>query len=565
MQKLASCGSHRGIAVGVGLSFVLLMLLGLPVAFSHLQAKAAAPGMHFRASAHHKEGTAREANRIFEPEESDEVNREHGDVAKEKLAQERRQEELRRKRKAQQDLLVQTALARAAAKRAAFHAKETADRAAAEVAKKFEKEQKELEEQRKAREERPRKSLQDKYHAQHSEKDDGHQEWLHDGSFVVPDTRNLQIGKDADKKEEEARENIEAAKANQGKLANETAPAKNKSNAKETVQTHGTSSGHQKRNTTGGGALAKNHSENATNSTRHRKDEEKQMLKDMNLSRQDTEIPKPAVVPNRLSHEVADSCHTAAVGDPCFREVVWAMTEGMAQHADWYKPDLTADSSFAEFQEHLHKKALGTCQKPCGEPCLCLFDVDRTLTADQKQLKCPGASRVMGVNDSAYGGGTLILSDLAQHIPETFCKRCYRGVVSAGDAGGSFSDMRGIIMQMLGGHDATLGGKWSNVNLVTSLMVWGAPDGKKQGVVKDILGWVHRTHNFVIQDKDVYYFDDSKLNVPPFIATGYNARQVSCGSRSKGEVIGLCGATSEEIIPHQGVKMCSSVKSVQVK
>jgi len=270
---------------------------------------------------------------------------------------------------------------------------------------------------------------------------------------------------------------------------------------------------------------------------------------------------------NRLNHvQAKPACHTAMVGEACYKEVSWAMTEGMKHHPEWYAPNLTAKSTFADFQDWMHEKALGKCSRACGEPCLCLFDVDRTLTADQKHLKmCPGVAEVPGVNDTAYGGGTLILSDLAQHIPDTFCSRCYRGVVSSGDAGGAFSDLRGILMQMLGGHDATLGGRWSNVNLVTSLLVWGAPDGKKQGAVRDIMKWVKKKHNLMIEDKEVYFFDDSMLNVPSFVATGYNALQVSCATRASGKVIGMCGATRDEIQPHHGLKMCQATHTVQVK
>ena len=50
-----------------------------------------------------------------------------------------------------------------------------------------------------------------------------------------------------------------------------------------------------------------------------------------------------------------------------------------------------------------------------GQSCLCLFDVDRTLTGQQGLLapSCPLNQLQGGVKDSAYGGGNLTLSEAA--------------------------------------------------------------------------------------------------------------------------------------------------------
>ena len=58
---------------------------------------------------------------------------------------------------------------------------------------------------------------------------------------------------------------------------------------------------------------------------------------------------------------------------------------------------------------------------PTPEPnaCICVFDVDRTLTGKQglaEGSKCPDNKMVDGVWDSAYGGGTLTLSPAAQNL-----------------------------------------------------------------------------------------------------------------------------------------------------
>ena len=60
---------------------------------------------------------------------------------------------------------------------------------------------------------------------------------------------------------------------------------------------------------------------------------------------------------------------------------------------------------------------------PSSSPsCLCIFDVDRTLTARQGYApQCPGTQQQDGVPDSAYEGGTLVLSQLALNLGATFC------------------------------------------------------------------------------------------------------------------------------------------------
>ncbi|CAK0909442.1 unnamed protein product [Prorocentrum cordatum] len=60
-------------------------------------------------------------------------------------------------------------------------------------------------------------------------------------------------------------------------------------------------------------------------------------------------------------------CHTSVEGDECFDKVMWAMRTGIQQHPEYYLP-LTRNSSFEDFQQHLHGTARlsGVCPKPCA-------------------------------------------------------------------------------------------------------------------------------------------------------------------------------------------------------
>ncbi|CAE8683391.1 unnamed protein product, partial [Polarella glacialis] len=71
-----------------------------------------------------------------------------------------------------------------------------------------------------------------------------------------------------------------------------------------------------------------------------------------------------------------------------------------------------------------------------GKPCLCLFDVDRTLTARQgSQYKCANTKAFPGVRDPAFSGGALSLSEVGLNLDKTFCSKCHIGIVTAGTAG----------------------------------------------------------------------------------------------------------------------------------
>ncbi|CAK0793132.1 unnamed protein product [Prorocentrum cordatum] len=60
-------------------------------------------------------------------------------------------------------------------------------------------------------------------------------------------------------------------------------------------------------------------------------------------------------------------CRTSVEGDRCYVEVMWAMRAGIQQHPEYYLP-LTRNSSFEDFQQHLHGTARlsGVCPEPCA-------------------------------------------------------------------------------------------------------------------------------------------------------------------------------------------------------
>mmetsp|Transcript_77957 Transcript_77957/g.246287 ORF Transcript_77957/g.246287 Transcript_77957/m.246287 type:complete len:371 (+) Transcript_77957:605-1717(+) len=188
--------------------------------------------------------------------------------------------------------------------------------------------------------------------------------------------------------------------------------------------------------------------------------------------------------------------------------------------------------------------------------CLCIFDIDRTLTCKQRQAwHCDGAREIPGVEDTAYGGGPLALSDLARGLPRTFCGACLRGIVTAGVASGEGSDERSVLLETLGGINWTLSDRWSPpAPNVHSLLVVGAPDTKKQHSVRGMVDWLRKSKGVDIRPSDVHFFDDNDLNVPPFKDTGFNARQISCGSRDG--IVGLCGGLAEEVVSDRGVRPC---------
>lgn len=185
-------------------------------------------------------------------------------------------------------------------------------------------------------------------------------------------------------------------------------------------------------------------------------------------------------------------------------------------------------------------------------PCLCLFDVDRTLTGAQGKASptCPGNTIVSNVHDFAYGFGPLTLSQLATGIPQTFCGSCYLGIVSHGSASGP--DEKAVLLSHLVGR-GEMPDDWHSACEPGSPLLLRCGEGVKQAAAASIVGW-YGMQGVSIRNENVYMFDDKAENVEGFRGSGFNARQISCGSRD-GDV-GLCGAALAEIVPSDGIHLC---------
>lgn len=187
--------------------------------------------------------------------------------------------------------------------------------------------------------------------------------------------------------------------------------------------------------------------------------------------------------------------------------------------------------------------------------CICLFDVDRTLTAKQGVDGCPGVQLVPGVQDTAFGGGPLSLSQVGQNPRGGGCDGCKLGVISAGSAG--LDDEKKAIE--LGLNLSIPMQSWSESGTITAPLVTGCVDARKPECADGIVKWYKDKENIEIPPNEVYFFDDSHgMNVHGFAQRGYNAHQVSCASRdaSMNGAVGLCGATANEVSKKKGTSMC---------
>mmetsp|Transcript_78893 Transcript_78893/g.198264 ORF Transcript_78893/g.198264 Transcript_78893/m.198264 type:complete len:135 (+) Transcript_78893:84-488(+) len=57
-------------------------------------------------------------------------------------------------------------------------------------------------------------------------------------------------------------------------------------------------------------------------------------------------------------------CHTAVEGEECYSHIIWAMKTDIELRPRDYA-GLTQDSSFEDFQAHLHKADRADCPAPC--------------------------------------------------------------------------------------------------------------------------------------------------------------------------------------------------------
>lgn len=155
--------------------------------------------------------------------------------------------------------------------------------------------------------------------------------------------------------------------------------------------------------------------------------------------------------------------------------------------------------------------------------CLCIFDIDRTITGRQEDTgTCPG-NKVVGGHDDAYGGGKVTLSHLGQNVWNTWCSAdCH---------------VRGISAH----HRA-------RPNIPVPQNILSCNRGCKARKARRM------AQELGVRRSQVYMFDDKASNIRPFQGTGMNAHQISCNSREGN--IGLCGATTSELKRQKGVTTC---------
>merc|ERR1711963_1014060 len=129
-----------------------------------------------------------------------------------------------------------------------------------------------------------------------------------------------------------------------------------------------------------------------------------------------------------------------------------------------------------------------------GGGCLCIFDMDRTLTGSQEDIdECPENRVVWSEWDDAYEGGRLTLSDLGQNIRRTFCGECHLGGITAH---GSYRNYLHAI--------------------VHHRVIRGCDGGCKVREAERM------AKNLGVSKGNVFLFDDKSANVWPFLGSGMN-------------------------------------------
>jgi len=77
---------------------------------------------------------------------------------------------------------------------------------------------------------------------------------------------------------------------------------------------------------------------------------------------------KPDICKQPCKEVKSKSCHTASVGEECYRHTAWARDIGISLRPDIYPDDLSSESSMEDFQAWLHQIHHGGCQMPCEVP-----------------------------------------------------------------------------------------------------------------------------------------------------------------------------------------------------
>lgn len=253
-----------------------------------------------------------------------------------------------------------------------------------------------------------------------------------------------------------------------------------------------------------------------------------------------------------------DACQSACDGDATCDSIAVGNSGECYRRSDTQLSHCVSDSYYTIYV----KASSGPSPPPSGGDCLCIFDVDRTLTGSQFDVSnCPGNLVQQGVRDTAYRGGDLTLSQLAQALESTFCSKCYIGSISHGDASGQNGVEQGILHDRLAtGEKGSLVSSWKSGCSEIAALLTDCHDGYKQTGVPSIIQYYEQTAGATIAPKDVHFFDDRTVNIESFQGTEYNARQISCQTRDwddgYGGAIGLCGAELSEIVETTGQVMC---------
>lgn len=269
-----------------------------------------------------------------------------------------------------------------------------------------------------------------------------------------------------------------------------------------------------------------------------------------------------------------DSDEDCAEGLRCFQrdgveQVPGCLGLGVEGFDYCYDPTHEIGSTtFSSFPSTSVSTSEPSSSAPGPSTCLCVFDIDRTLTGKQGTAgnACPQNYEVSSITDYAYGPGPLTISDAGQNLQNTFCNQCHLGVVSAGSASGSDEKnfllehvLKSISYSQLRSQDtdATV---WS-YRTVNSPLVLLWEDKKKQDAVEGILSW-YAQRGIAIPASKVFFFGDRTENIGPFASKGFNAREISCASRdtSKGGIVGYCGGTAAEIVETSGIQLCNAMQ-----
>lgn len=78
--------------------------------------------------------------------------------------------------------------------------------------------------------------------------------------------------------------------------------------------------------------------------------------------------PRPCASTSQVScivPEHSDGCYDSVAGEKCHDDAIWAKEYAINTRPEWY-PGLTNESSFADFQAHLHYCYWNRCPRPCA-------------------------------------------------------------------------------------------------------------------------------------------------------------------------------------------------------